>query len=180
MFLGHLDVYLDILQGDERQAGSCHKVTTSAHNTILQHLLWERCARHLAKCQSVYFAKEKYQSCLKIITDLCGRFVYDFPLAYRWVGLKPFGHPAVEFFDKGICFSRRAYRNLGNGFTYADSVKGPFIDIAGTTTSLTAFDERKITYMAATNTGWLPYLTNESICFIHYSANRVKRQFRLD
>ena len=26
----------------------------------------------------------------------------------------------------------------------------------------------------------LPYLTDEGICFLHYFANRVKRQFRLD
>ena len=35
MFLGHLYVQLDILQSDERQVGSCHIVTTSAHSTIL-------------------------------------------------------------------------------------------------------------------------------------------------
>ena len=50
----------------------------------------------------------------------------------------------------------------------------------GTTTPLTAFDKRRITYLAATNVGWLPYLANEGICFVHYSANRVRRQFGLD
>ena len=60
MFLGHLYVQLDILQNDERQAGSCHIVITSTYSTILQHLLWEHCARHLAKCKLVRFAKEKY------------------------------------------------------------------------------------------------------------------------
>ena len=35
MFLGHLYVQLDILQSDERQASSCHIVTSSAHSTIL-------------------------------------------------------------------------------------------------------------------------------------------------
>ena len=83
MFLGHLYVQLDILQSDERQVGSCHIVTTSAHSTILQHLLWELCARHLAKCKSVCFAKDKYQSCSKVITDFCGRFTSDFLLAYH-------------------------------------------------------------------------------------------------
>ena len=70
MFLGHLYVQLDILQSVERQAGSCHIVTTFARNTILQHLLWERCVKHLAKCKSVHFAKEKYQSYLKVIIAL--------------------------------------------------------------------------------------------------------------
>ena len=35
MFLGHLYVQLDIQQSDEKQAGSCHIVTTIAHSTIL-------------------------------------------------------------------------------------------------------------------------------------------------
>ena len=35
MFLGHLYVQLDILQSDEKQAGSYHLVTTFAYNTIL-------------------------------------------------------------------------------------------------------------------------------------------------
>ena len=38
----------------------------------------------------------------------------------------------------------------------------------GTTTPLTTFDEKGITYLAATNAGWLPYLVNvqskEAIC----------------
>ena len=34
--------------------------------------------------------------------------------------------------------------------------------------------------MAATNAGWLPYLADEGIRFIHYLANRVRRQFGLD
>ena len=83
MFLGHLYVQLNILQSDEKQVGSCHIFTTSAHSTILQHLLWERYARHLAKCKSICFAKKKYRSCPKVITNFCDRFVSDFPSAYR-------------------------------------------------------------------------------------------------
>ena len=87
MFLGHLYVQLDILQSDEKQAGSCHIVTTSAYSIILQHLLWERCAKHLAKCRPIRFAKERYHSCLKVITDFYGRFISNFLLAFCWVGL---------------------------------------------------------------------------------------------
>ena len=63
MFLGHLYVQLDILWSDKRQAGSCHIVISFVHNTILQHLLYERCAKHLSKCRPFRFAKDKYQSC---------------------------------------------------------------------------------------------------------------------
>ena len=97
-------VQLDILQSDEKQASSCHIVTTSAHGTILQHFLCECYAAHLAKCRPVHFAKEGYHSCPKLITNFYNRFAFDFSLAFRWVGLKPFGHPVVEFFDKGSWF----------------------------------------------------------------------------
>ena len=97
----------------------------------MQHLLWECCARHLAKCKSVCFAKEKYRSCSKVITNFSGRFVLDFSLTYYWVGLKPFGHSAVEVFDKGVGFSWRAYQGLSSGFTCADSVMSPLQTLLG-------------------------------------------------
>ena len=90
---------MDILQNDERQVGSYHIVTTSTHSTILQYLLWEHCVRRLAKCKSVRFAKEKYRFCPKVITDFCGHFVFDFPLAYHWVGLKPLGILPLSFLN---------------------------------------------------------------------------------
>ena len=126
---------------------SCHIITSFVHSTILQHMLYEHCARHLAKCRLVRFAKERYQSCPRVITNFCGWFESNFPLAFRWVRLKPIGHPSIEFFDKGVGFSWRAYRNLGIGFTCVDSVMGPFVDTVRTTTLLTGFDERGITYL---------------------------------
>ena len=175
MFLGHLYVQLDILRSDESQAGSCHIIASSIHNTILQHLLYEHYAKHLSKCRPSRFARDKYQSCPQAITDFCGRFVSDFLLAFRWVGLKPIGHSAVESFDQCVRFSWRAYRKLGAGYTCVDFAMGLFVDTAGTTTPLTGFNETEITYLAATNAGWLPYLANEGIRFVHYPTNRVRR-----
>ena len=57
---------------------------------------------------------------------------------------------------------------------------GLFVNTVGTTTPLTSFNETGIIYLAATNTGWLPYLADEGIRFVHYPANRVRRQFGLD
>ena len=105
------------------------------HDTILQHLLYERFARHLAKCRPI---------------------------------------------QKKVGFSQKAYKNLGTGYICADSVTGPFVDTARTTTPLTSFEEKGITYLATTNAGWLPYLADEGIRFVHYPANRLKRQFELD
>ena len=95
----------------------------------------------------------------------------DFPLAFCWSGLKPIYHLVVEFFDKGVGFSWRAYKNLGTGYTCADFVMGPFVDTTRTTTPLTGFEERGTTYLAATNAGWLPYLVDEGILFVHYPTN---------
>ena len=62
----------------------------------------------MAKCKSICFAKEKCHSCPKVITDLCGHFVSNFPLAYHWIELKPFGHLPIEFlfFIKELAFVR--------------------------------------------------------------------------
>ena len=64
--------------------------------------------------------------------------------------------------------------------TMCQLVMGPFVDTTGTTTPLTAFHEKGVTYLVATNARWLPYLADKGIQFVHYSANRVRRQFELD
>jgi len=80
-------------------------------------------------------------------------------LAFRWVGLKPIYHFAIEFFDKGVGFSWRAYRIVSTGYTCADSVIGPFVDTAETTTTLTDFEERRITWQPPMLGGCLIWLT---------------------
>ena len=132
------------------------------------------------KCRPFHFAKEKYRSCSKVITDFYDRFESDFPLAFHWSSLKPIDYSVVESFDEGAGFSWRAYRHLSTGYTCVDSVMVFFVDTIGTTTPLASFDEIGIIYLAATNAGWLPYLADEDVRFIHYLANRVRRQFRLD
>lgn len=86
----------------------------------------------------------------------------------------------MEFFDKGMGFSWRACRSFGSGFTYANSVMGPFTGTAGKTTPFVAYDEKGITYLATTNAGWLPYLASEGLRYVHYSTHKVRRQFGLD
>ena len=134
----------------------------------------------MTKCRPARFARDKYQTCPRIITDFCGRFKSDFLLAFRWFGLKPIGYSVVESFDEGVGFSWRAYRNLGANYTCIDSAMGSFVDTIGTITPLAGFNEMGITYLVATNAGWLPYPADEGIRFVHYPANRVRRQFGLD
>ena len=101
-------------------------------------------------------------------------------LVFRLSGLKPIGYSVVKSFDEGVGFSWRAYRSLGANFTCIDSVMGLFVNTIGTTTPLVGFNETGITYLATTNARWLPYLADEGIRFIHYPANRARRQFGLD
>lgn len=70
--------------------------------------------------------------------------------------------------------------NLGNRYTCVDYAIGPFMATYGTTTPLIAFNEMGITYLAATNPRWLPYLADEGVQYMHYSAHKVRRQFGLD
>ena len=69
---------------------------------------------------------------------------------------------------------------MGIGYTCVDFAMGLFVDTAGTTIPLIDFDKARITYLAATNVGWLPYLANEGVRFVHYLASWVRRQFGLD
>lgn len=91
-----------------------------------------------------------------MITNFCKGFVDELLLAYGWVRLKSIDHPVIEFFDKEMGFSWRAYRNLGNGYTCIDSAIGPFMGTSGIASYLVAYDERGITYLDATNARWLP------------------------
>ena len=125
----------------------------------------------MTKCRPAHFARDKYQSCPRVITSFCDRFEFDFPLAFRWSGLKPIGYSVVESFDEDVGFSWRAYRNLGANYTCIDFAMGLFVNTVGITTPLVGFDETGITYLAATNAGWLPYLADEGIRFVHYLAN---------
>ncbi|KAL0008382.1 hypothetical protein SO802_009884 [Lithocarpus litseifolius] len=117
----------------------------SIEEEAVEHILWERCARHLAKCKPVRYAKEKFQS-----------------------------------YPKEWAFSWRACKDFSTGYTCVDSVIRPFMGTTSTTTPLVAYDERGITYLVATNSGWLPYLVDKGIQYVHYSAYRVRRQFGLD
>lgn len=51
----------------------------------------------------------------------------------------------------------------------------PFIGTTGRTTPLVAYDEKGVTYLATINVRWLPYLADEGVCYVHYSAHRVRR-----
>ena len=86
----------------------------------------------------------------------------------------------MEFYDKGMGFFWRAYRDFSVGYTCTGSMMGPFMGTTGMTTSLVAYNEKGIIYLVATNVGTLPYLADMGLWYVHYSAHKVMRQFELD
>lgn len=86
----------------------------------------------------------------------------------------------MEFFDKEVGFSWRVCRDFNTRYTCVDFVMWPFIAIARMTTLLVAYDERGTIYLTTTNAGWLPYMANKGIRYMHYSAHRARRKFGLD
>lgn len=71
-----------------------------------------------------------------------------------------------SFFDKEVSFSWRACKSFSVGYTCANSVMGPFMGTTGTT----AYEERGVTYLAAINARWLPYLADKGVQYVHYFA----------
>jgi hypothetical protein len=65
------------------------------------------------------------------------------------------------------------------GFTY-DSVMSGFRDIEAQDYTLIAEDVRSLTFLSATNAGWLLVLSSSSLQFTAYCAHRVRRQFGFD
>lgn len=80
-----------------------------------------------------------------------GGFVIEFPLVYRWVRLKPFGHLVVEFLIREWDFLGKACEDFSAEYICADSMMEPFMGTAGTITLLVAYDEKEIIYLATTN-----------------------------
>ena len=65
------------------------------------------------------------------------------------------------------------------GFAY-NSVMSRFRDMEAQNYTLTSEDTRSLTYLLATNVGWLPVLSSGILQFTAYCAYRVRRQFGFD
>lgn len=49
----------------------------------------------------------------------------------------------------------------------------PFIDTKGTLNALTPKDEKRVTYLATTNSSWLPFLSMSGSKFVVYFVHLV-------
>jgi hypothetical protein len=64
-------------------------------------------------------------------------------------------------------------------FVY-ESVMSGFSNIEAQDYTLIAGDVGSLTYLSATNAGWLPVLSSDGLRFTVYSAHRVRKQFGFD
>ena len=106
-------------------------------------------------------------------------FQGDVPAAYRWVGNKFYDHGLVLSLDSESKICWRPYGVSHHGFVY-ESVMSGFSNIEGQDYTLIVGDMASLTYLSATNAGWLPVLSSGGLQFTVYRAHRVRKQFGFD
>jgi hypothetical protein len=108
-----------------------------------------------------------------------GDFQGDVPAVYRWVGSKFYDHSLIPSLDNESKVCWRPYGVSHRGFMY-ESVMSGFSNIEAQDYSVVAGDTASLTYLSATNAGWLPVLSSDGLRFTVYSAHRVRKQFGFD
>jgi hypothetical protein len=108
-----------------------------------------------------------------------GDFQGNVPAVYRWVGSKFYDHSLIPSLDNESKVCWRPYGVSHRGFMY-ESVMSGFSNIEAQDYSIVAGDTASLTYLSATNAGWLPVLSSDGLRFTVYSAHRVRKQFGFD
>jgi hypothetical protein len=139
--------------------------------------LWEHALEYITKGRKPY--ENKFTSMPEEVAVHVGDFQGNVPTVYRWVGSKFYDHNLIPSLDSESKVCWRPYRVTHRGFSY-DSVMSEFHNIKAKDYTLIARDVRSLTYLSATNAGWLPMLSSGRLQFTAYSAHRVRRQFGFD
>ena len=103
-----------------------------------------------------------------------GDFQGDVPTMYRSVGSKFYDHSLIPSLDSESKVCWKPYGVTHRGFAY-ESVMSGFRNVEAQDYTLIAEDMRSLTYVSATNTGWLPVLSSGRLQFTAYSTRRVRR-----
>jgi hypothetical protein len=98
---------------------------------------------------------------------------------YRWVGSKFYDHGLVPSLDSESKICWRPYGVSYHEFMY-ESVMSGFSNVEAQDYTLITGDMASLTYLSATNVGWLPILSSDGLQFTVYSAHRVRKQFGFD
>ena len=141
--------------------------------------LWEHALEYVTKGRKPYEARKKFASMPEEVAAHVGDFQGDVPAMFRWVGSKFYDHSFIASLDSESKVCWRPYGITHRSFVY-ESVMSGFCDVEAQDYTLIAGDVRSLTYLFATNAGWLPVLSSGRFQFTAYSAHRVRRQFGFD
>ncbi len=89
------------------------------------------------------------------------------------MGCKFYDHSLIPSLDDESKVCWRPYGVTHRGLTY-DSVMSGFRDIEAQDYTLIAEDVRSLTFLSATNAGWLPVLSSSSLQFTAYCPQGKK------
>uniref|UniRef100_A0A2N9HJK4 Aminotransferase-like plant mobile domain-containing protein n=1 Tax=Fagus sylvatica TaxID=28930 RepID=A0A2N9HJK4_FAGSY len=170
---------LDLLHAEELAGASCHIASTAFNSSIVHTFLWEHALEYIRKGRKPYEGRNKFASMPDGIVANVGDFQGDVPAVYRWVGSKFYDHSLIPSLDNESKVCWRPYGVSHRGFMY-ESVMSGFSNIEAQDYSVVAGDTASLTYLSATNAGWLPVLSSDGLRFTVYSAHRVRKQFGFD
>jgi hypothetical protein len=179
LLLGQLYTQLDLLHAEELAGASCHIVTTAFNSSIVHTFLWEHALEYIKKGRKPYEARNKFASMPEGVVTNVGDFQGDVLAVYRWVGSKFYDHGLVPSLDSESKICWRPYGVSHRRFVY-ESVMSGFSNVEAQDYTLIIGDMASLTYLSATNAGWLPVLSSSRLQFTVYSAHRVRKQFGFD
>jgi hypothetical protein len=179
LLLGQLYTQLDLLHAEELAGASCHIVTAAFNSSIVHTFIWEHALEYIRKGRKPYEARKKFGSMPEGVVVNVGDFQGDVPAVFRWVGSKFYDHSLMPSLDSESKVCWRPYGITHRGFVY-ESVMSEFRNVEAQDYTLIAGDVGSLTYLSATNAGWLPVLSSDGPQFTTYSAHRVRRQFGFD
>ena len=177
--VGTIYTQLDLLHAEGLAGASCHIVTTALNSSVVHTFLWEHALEYIRNGRKPYEVRHKFASTPEEIAANVGDFQGDVPAVYRWVGNKFYDHSLIPSLDSESKVCWRPYEVTHRGFSY-ESVMSGFRNVEAQDYTLIAGDMGSLTYLSATNAGWLPVLSFGGFQFPVYSAHRVRRQFGFD
>uniref|UniRef100_A0A2N9I278 Aminotransferase-like plant mobile domain-containing protein n=1 Tax=Fagus sylvatica TaxID=28930 RepID=A0A2N9I278_FAGSY len=155
---------LDLLHAEELAGASCHIASTAFNSSIVHTFLWEHALEYIRKGRKPYEGRNKFASMPDGIVANVGDFQGDVPAVYRWVGSKFYDHSLIPSLDNESKVCWRPYGVSHRGFMY-ESVMSGFSNIEAQDYSVVAGDTASLTYLSATNAGWLPVLSSDGLRF---------------
>jgi hypothetical protein len=179
LFLGHLYSQLDLLHDCEVEDDSCYILSAAFNTSALQTFFWEHSVSYIFAARDKSAAWSRFSDLPREFLDRFPDFRDNFPLVYRWVGLKTRDYDLVDALDHKENVLFRPYGDDYPGFTCA-SIFRKLYQLSPLIRDLKVDDYRSLSYLSTVNPGFLPTLSAAGVSFIPYCPQRMQRQFRLD